>query len=290
MAMWLTTRVRRHSHVLLAAPAVLWLLAFFVLPLILVLGISFLTRNLGGTPGLPLTIEHYERVFSTFDGILIRSLRIAALTTAICWLLGYPLAFYISTRRRSFVRGLLLFLVILPFWTNFLVRTYALRVLFGLEGPINGLLLGSGLVQEPIGFLNTEFAVLLGLVYGFLPFMVLPIYASVERLDWRLVEAARDLGANDWQSFRRIILPLTLPGVVAGSALVFIPAIGAYVTPDLLGGIRGLMIGNLIQRQYSGTGNLPLGAALSTVLLVTVLLTLLIYVWLNGRREALHGQ
>lgn len=290
MAMWLTTQLRRHNNMLLAAPAVLWLLLFFILPLFLVFVISFLTRTTGGTPGLPFTFEHYERVFSTFDGVFLRSVQIAVKTTLICLLVGYPMAFFISMRHRSVVRGFLLFLVILPFWTNFLVRTYALRVLLGLEGPINGMLMRLGLVSEPVAFLNTEFAVIMGLVYGFLPFMVLPIYASVERLDFRLVEAAQDLGANDWHTFWHVVLPLTLPGVVAGCALVFIPAIGAYVTPDLLGGVNGLMIGNLIQRQYSGTGNLPLGAALSTVMLGAVMLTLLIYAWFAGRGSTQHGK
>ena len=290
MAMWLTVQLRRHNHALLALPALIWLLLFFILPLFLVLVISVLTRNTGGVPGLPFTFEHYERVFSTFNGVFVQSVVIAAQTTLICLLMGYPLAFFISTRQRAFVRGFLLFLVILPFWTNFLVRTYALRVLLGLEGPINGVLVQFGLVGEPVAFLNTEFAVIVGLVYGFLPFMVLPIYASVERLDFRLVEAARDLGANDWHTFWRVVLPLTLPGIVAGCALVFIPAIGAFVTPDLLGGVKGLMIGNLIQRQYSGTGNLPLGAALSTVMLGAVMLTLLIYAWFSGRRNTIHDQ
>lgn len=282
--MWLTARLHFRRDILLAAPAVLWLLAFFVLPLIFVLGISFFTRGTGGTPELPLTLEHYERVFSTFGSIYLSSVQIALLTTMICLLVGYPMAFFISTRKTAFARGVLLFLVILPFWTNFLVRTYALRVLLGLEGPLNAILLDLQVVQEPVGFLNTQFAVILGLVYGFLPFMVLPIYASVERFNFRLVEAARDLGAKDWQSFWAIVLPLTFPGVVAGCVLVFIPAIGAFVTPDLLGGVKGLMIGNLIQRQYSGNGNLPLGAAMSTVMLTAVLITLMIYSWLVSRK------
>lgn len=290
MAVWLTSRVRRHNELLLAAPAIGWLALFFVVPLFLVFVISFLTRGTGGTPTLPFTLEHYDRVFTTFSSVFARSVFIAGKTTLICLLVGYPMAFFISTRKHAFTRGFVLFLVILPFWTNFLVRTYALRVLLGLEGPINGLLMGTGLIDDPIPFLNTEFAVILGLVYGFLPYMVLPIYASVERLDRRLVEAARDLGANDWHTFWRIVLPLTMPGVIAGSVLVFIPAIGAFVTPDLLGGVEGLMIGNLIQRQYSGNGNLPLGAALSTVLLGSVMLTLMIYTWFVTRKGGKNGQ
>ncbi|MFW5691048.1 MAG: ABC transporter permease [Chloroflexota bacterium] len=278
MAAWLTTRIRRYNAVLLAIPALLWLLIFFVLPLIIVLGISFMSRDLGGGPTLPLTLDQYERVFGVFSGVFVRSVRIAFISTAIALILGYPLAFFIKTRRSAFVRGFALFLVILPFWTNFLVRTYAWQVLLGQEGPINAVITRLGLAAEPVQFLNTEFAVIVGLVYGFLPFMVLPIYASVERFDFRQVEAARDLGANDWQTFWRVVLPQTMPGVIAGCILVFIPAIGAFVTPDLLGGTQGLMIGNLIDRQYKGTGNLPLGAALSIVLMGTVMLSLLVYI------------
>jgi spermidine/putrescine transport system permease protein len=183
------------------------------------------------------------------------------------------------------VRQFALFMVILPFWTNFLVRTYAWRILLGREGTINEILLKLGVISEPLQLLNTEFAVLIGLVYGFLPFMVLPIYASVERFDFRFVEAARDLGANDWHTFWRVVLPMTLPGVIAGCILVFIPAIGTFVTSDLLGGTRGLMIGNLIQNQFRGTGNMPLGAAVSTVMMVLVMISLMIYVRFVRREQ-----
>lgn len=289
MAAWLTVQLRKYNGFLLALPAILWLAIFFVLPLAIVLVVSFMTRGTGGGAILPFTIEHYERVFNVFDVVFIRSVRIAFLTTVICLLVGYPLAFFIKTRQSSLLRQFALFLVILPFWTNFLVRTYAWRVLLGREGTVNEILMRVGLVNEPVQMLNTEFAVLLGLVYGFLPFMVLPIYASVERFDFRFVEAARDLGANDWHTFWRVVLPLTLPGVIAGCILVFIPAIGAFVTPDLLGGTRGLMIGNLIQSQFRGTGNLPLGAALSNVLMLMVMVSLIVYIWFVGRREQNNG-
>jgi spermidine/putrescine transport system permease protein len=192
--------------------------------------------------------------------------------------MGYPLALFIRTRQSAVLRRLALFLIILPFWTNFLVRTYAWRMLLGREGVINNVLQTFGATGEPLQLLNTEFAVMVGLVYGFLPFMVLPIYASVERFDFHFVEAAFDLGANKWQTFWRVMLPMTLPGVLAGCVLVFIPAIGAFVTPDLLGGRQGLMIGNLIQSQFGATGNLPLGAAMSMVMLSLVLIPLVIYV------------
>lgn len=281
----LTAYTRRQNGFLLALPAILWLLFFFIFPLAIVLVVSFMTRGTGGSAVLPLTLDHYERVFTVFDGVFLRSVRIAFITMVICLLAGYPLAFFIRTRRNAWVRNMALFLVILPFWTNFLVRTYAWRILLGREGTINELLLNVGIIQQPLQLLNTEFAVLVGLTYGFLPFMVLPIYASVERFDFRFVEAARDLGANDWHTFWRVVLPMTMPGVIAGCILVFIPAIGAFVTPDLLGGTRGLMIGNLIQGQFRGTGNMPLGAALSVVMMSVVMLSLIFYVRFSNRER-----
>lgn len=268
---------------LLALPAIVWLGIFFLLPLLIVLIISFMTRGSGGNPIFPFTFAHYERVFGTFWSVIWRSLVISFATTVICLLAGYPIAFYIRTRRTEFGKQLALFMVILPFWTNFLVRIYAWRVILGREGILNSALLNLQLIQEPLELLNTEFSVLLGIVYGFLPFMVLPIYASLSRFDFRFAEAGYDLGANDWSVFWRIMLPMTLPGVVAGCILVFIPAIGSFVTPDLLGGTRGLMIGNLIQGQYSGNGNMPLGAALSVVLMGIVMLALIVYVTTTDR-------
>jgi len=270
----------------LAFPAAFWLFFFFILPLFIVLVVSFLSRGQGGVAILPPTLEHYERTFGVFSPVLWRSLQIALVTTVVCLLIGYPLAFFISTRRSTAARQIGLFLVILPFWTNFLVRTYAWRILLGDDGTINGFLMNLGLIGEPLRLLNTPFAVLVGLVYGFLPFMVLPIYASVERFNFRFVEAAHDLGANDWRAFWRVVFPLTLPGVFAGSALVFIPSVGSFVTPDLLGGTRGLMIGNLIQKQFGGSGNMPLGSALSIVMMAVVMISLLLYVRFGTRRDS----
>lgn len=279
MAASLTARLRtfKPGGLLLALPAIFWLGCFFILPLLIVLVISFLTRGSGGSVVLPFTLENYERVFDVYWIVLQRSIWIALLTTLICLLVGYPLAFFIRTRRNNFTKQFALFLVILPFWTNFLVRTYAWRIILGREGIINSWLMNAGIINEPLPLLNTEFSVLLGLVYGFLPFMVLPIYASVSKFDFRFVEAAHDLGANDWSAFWRVMLPMTLPGVIAGCILVFIPAIGTFITSDLLGGTQGLMIGNLIQNQYRGVGNLPVGAALSIVMMAIVMLALLFY-------------
>lgn len=270
----------------LASPTIAWLVLFFSLPLIFVLVASFLSRGLGGVPVLPPTLAHYARTFDVFGPVIVRSVWVALLTTALSLLVGYPLAFFISRRRDARVRLALLFLVLLPFWTNFLVRTYALITILQRDGLLNTLLQRLGLIHEPLQLLYTPGAVMLGLVYGYLPFMVLPIYASVERLEMRYVEAAHDLGANDWRAFWRVIVPLTLPGVVAGSILVFIPAIGAFVTPDLMGGTRGLMIGNLIQGQFRGRGNIPLGSAISMVLLVLVFVGVLVYTRWGEREDA----
>lgn len=278
MAAWLTTRMQKHSSFLLAVPGLIWLGIFFIAPLFIVLGLSFMTRGSGGAPQLPLTLDHYGRTINTFGVVLQRSIWIAFLTTTICLVAGYPLAYFIRSRKSASVRNFALFLIVLPFWTNFLVRTYAWRMLLGREGVLNNVLQTIGLTDGPLRLLNTEFAVLVGLVYGFLPFMVLPIYASIERFDFRYVEAAQDLGANNWHTFWRVMFPMTLPGVIAGSILVFIPAIGSFVTPDLLGGTSGLMIGNLIQSQFRGTGNLPLGAAASIVMLSLVFIPVVLYV------------
>lgn len=272
------TRERTQGR-LLALPALLWLFLFFLLPLVIVLVVSLMTRGRAGTVTLPLTLENYERVFSTYLPTFGDSILIALLTTIICLVVGYPLAFFISTRERRWVQQVALFLVILPFWTNFLVRTYSWKVILGPDGVISALL-GGG-----VNLLNTNFAVLIGLVYGFLPFMVLPIYTSIERFDFRLVEASHDLGANDWRAFWRVVFPLTLPGVAAGCILVFIPAIGAFVTPDLLGGTQGFMIGNLINQQFRGLGHWPRGAAASIVMMALVVVGLMFYTWMNRRRN-----
>jgi spermidine/putrescine transport system permease protein len=280
-----TTTLAATRAFFLASPAMGWLLLFFLLPLLFVGIASFMTRGPGGQPIAPWTLEHYERTFDVFGPVIWRTLGFAAMTTVVSLLLGYPTAMFIASRRRAGVRLALLFLVLLPFWTNFLVRTYALITIVQREGLLNAWLVRWGIVQEGVQLLFTPAAVVVGLVYGYLPFMVLPIYAAVDRLDRRFVEAAHDLGANDWRAFWRVIWPLTLPGVVAGSMLVFIPAIGAFVTPDLMGGTGGLMIGNLVQSQFRGRGNVPLGSAMSMVLLVIVFVGVIVYGRWGERRE-----
>ncbi len=198
----------------------------------------------------------------------------------ICLIFAYPFAYYLATRKES-VRNIMLVFVMIPFWTNFLVRNYAWRVLLGNGGPVSRATEAVGLGETSILFTPT--AVVLGLVYGYLPFMVLPLYASIERIDWRLVEASRDLYASGWTSFRKIILPLSMPGVIAGSILVFIPSLGAYVTPELLGGAKTTLLGSYIVTQFLTARNWPAGAALSMVLMVIMLITTIIYFRKDGK-------
>ncbi|NOT09198.1 MAG: ABC transporter permease [Gemmatimonadales bacterium] len=240
----------------------------------IMLGMSLMPRGVYGGVEPGFTLEHYRRFFEPlYLQVLLRTAFWAALATALCLLLGYPVAWAMAQSRR---RGLLLFLVVLPFWTSFLVRTFAMIFLLRDTGLINGALLGLGIVDRPIALLYTPFAVLLGLVYGFLPFMILPIYASLEKLDPSLLEAAEMLGARPRDRFFQVILPLSMPGVVAGSLLVFIPALGSFVTSDLLGGAKQAMIGNLVQNQFTIARNWPFGSAASFILMFLVLVVVLV--------------
>ncbi|MGF1495032.1 MAG: ABC transporter permease [Microcoleaceae cyanobacterium] len=250
----------------------LWLSTFFILPLLVVLLYSFLERDTYGGVRWIFTPTNYQQLFNPlYLRVFWRSLQLAGLTTLICLLLGYPLAFFIATRR-SVWRSVLLILVIVPFWTNFLIRTYAWMVILRKQGVVNALLENLQVIDEPVTLLFTPLAVVIGLVYGYLPFMVLPLYATLEQLDFSLVEAAQDLGANDWRSFWRVIFPLSRGGIVAGSVLVLIPALGAFITPDILGGAKTLMIGNLIQNQFFQARHWPFGSALSIILMILVLI------------------
>ncbi|MGQ9610523.1 MAG: ABC transporter permease [bacterium] len=215
---------------------------------------------------------------------IVRSFWMAMANTLICLVIGYPVAYYISHRSIR-VKNILLILTILPFWTNFLVRTYAWMVILRGEGLINTILIKLGLINEPLQLLFTSGAVLTGLVYGYLPFMILPLYASIEKVNPSLLEAAYDLGANRIQTFLRVMLPLTYPGIIAGSILVFVPSLGAFVTPDLLGGAKVIMIGNLIQNQFLKVRNYPFGSALSFILMGVVLILLFFYVKLGEKED-----
>ncbi|MGB8703148.1 MAG: ABC transporter permease, partial [Thermosynechococcaceae cyanobacterium] len=231
-------------------PATCWLIFFFAVPLLIVLVYSFLQPSSYANIAWNFTLQNYQQIFNAlYLGIFGRSLWLALLTTLVCVAIGYPLAYFI-VRQSPPWRSFLLLLVIIPFWTNFLVRTYAWMILLRQQGVINSLLISLHLIDKPLDLLFTPFAVGIGLIYGYLPFMVLPIYSSLERFDFSLLQAAQDLGANGVQAFFRVVLPLTLKGIVAGSLLVFIPSVGAFVTPDILGGAKTIMVGNLIQNQF----------------------------------------
>jgi spermidine/putrescine transport system permease protein len=254
-------------------PTHLWLAGLLAAPLAITVAYSLLTRGAYGGLGLPWTIENYTRLADRlYLTIILRTFAIAAAATAISLLLGFPLALFIS--RSGSRKNLWLQLVMLPFWTSFLVRTYAWLFLLRETGLINTLLMRTGIISQPLPMLYNEGAVLLGLVYGYLPFMVLPIYASLERLDPNLEEAAADLGARPLETLARVVLPLSAPGIRAGCALVFIPCLGAYLTPDLLGGGRTVLIGNLVQNQFTNARDWPFGAAVSLLTMAVVMLLL----------------
>ena len=254
----------------LALPSYVYLIFLFVIPLLIIGIYSFASRSRTGRPKLEAwNLDSITKIFTDdlIRSIFGRSVVVALITTALCLLIGYPFAYYIATRRER-VRNLLLLFVMIPFWTNFLVRTYAWRVLLGEDGPVTELGRFLGLWDS---MLFTLPAVYLGLIYGFLPFMVLPLYAAIERLDWSLVEAARDLYASGWGAFRKVTLPMTRSGIIAGSILVFIPSLGAYVTPDILGGAKTTLIGNYIVNQFLTARNWPLGSAVSMAIMVVML-------------------
>jgi spermidine/putrescine transport system permease protein len=274
---------------LIVVPAAIWLLLFFTLPLLIVVAISFVERGRAGGVKLPLvfTFEYYQRLVDPlYLGIFWSSVRIGLIVTIACVLVGYPMALFISRvapRRRS----AMLLLVMIPFWTNFLVRTYALKLLLSAEGVINNLLVGAGLVDAPLDLLFNNFAVVLGLVYGYFPFAVLPMYASIEKFDMTLVEAAGDLGANLRRAFLRIMLPLTAPGIIASVILVFVPVVGAFITPDIMGGGKVEMIGTLINRQFGVARNWPFGSAMSLALMLMVVVGVVYYLRSSQESERL---
>jgi spermidine/putrescine transport system permease protein len=272
---------------LLLLPATAWLVIFFVAPLFIVLIYSFLERGTYGGVVWQFTLENIQRVFDPlYLDTFFRSVYIAVITTVVCLLIGFPLAFYIATRPPR-TRNALLLALMIPFWTNFLIRTYAwLNILRTNTGLINVSLMSIGLIKKPLPLFGNDFAIILGLVYGWLPDMVLPLYAALERLDWDLVEAASDLYASKSKVFQRIIWPLALPGVIAGSMLVFIPSLGAFVTPAILGGGKSLMIGNIISNQFLSAHDWPFGAALSTLMMVLMLLATLVYFRSTSSRGA----
>jgi spermidine/putrescine transport system permease protein len=259
-----------------AVPAYVYLIAFFVLPLIIVFVFSFASRGRTGRPILDgWNVDGWARLADPLVSTIVgRSLFVAVLNTVLCLIIGYAFAYWIATRPKQSTRTLLLVLVLIPFWSNFLVRTYAWRMLLDSDGYITQLGEFTGLWGRMIFTLP---AVFLGLLYGYLPFMVLPLYAAIERIDWSLVEAGRDLYASGTRAFLKITLPLSRPGIIAGSILVFIPSLGAYVTPDILGGAKTTLLGNFIVTQFGAARNWPFGSALSGAILIVMLLATILY-------------
>jgi spermidine/putrescine transport system permease protein len=267
----------------LMAPALAWLVGLMVIPCGLVLALAFFQRGIYGGVDYSFTLENFSRVFDPlYAGIFLRSARIAGTATAIAVVLGYAAAYAIASCRRS-LQPVLLFFAVLPFWSNYLIRTYAWIVLLNREGLVTQLLRWFGYEGEPPSMLYTEGAVIAGLVYNYLPFVILACYAPLSRLNPELAEASRDLGGSAFITFRRIVLPLTLPGIAAGAVFVFVLSIGNFVTPALLGGGRFQMIGNLIYDQFLTANDWPFGAALSMALIAIMMLLLFVQAYASDR-------
>lgn len=284
----------------LLAPTWLMIGIFVVTPVALMGIYSFLTKEFRGGVDWSFSLAAYDQFFLnrglfgdepptlewTYITIFLRSIWQAGFATFLCLVVGFPTAWFIATRTPN-VRGVWLFLITIPYWVNLLIRTVSLKFLIRDNGPLNEALIGTGLISHPLPLVNTDLAVQLGLFYSYLPFMVLPIYAAVERYNFAYSEAAADLYASRWVTLREIVLPIVKPGIVAGCLLVFIPSLGAFLAPDLLGGAKTFMIGSLIEEQFKGSlGNWPFGAAVSMVLMTLVMAALLAY----ARLAAKEGQ
>ena len=280
-----------HGRRLVIALPYLWLLVFFTLPFVIVLKISLAEVLLGRPPYSPLWqyledstlqiqlhLDNYRRLWEDplYFISYLKSLKIAGVSTLVCLLLGYPMAYAIA-RSRDSLRNLLLMLVILPFWTSFLIRVYAWIGILKSNGLLNNLLLALGVIDHPLTLLHTDFAVHLGIVYSYLPFMVLPLYATLSRMDLTLLEAAADLGCRPWKAFLSVTLPLSLPGIIAGCMLVFIPAVGEFVIPDLLGGPDSLMIGKVLWTEFFSNRDWPAASAVAVVMLVLLVVPLALF-------------
>lgn len=283
----------------LMLPAWLVIGFFLLVPVAIMLVYSFLTKEFRGGVIWEFSLAAYDQFFFdrglfgdeaptiewTYINIFLRSIWQAALATVLCLLIGFPTAWFIATRGGAY-RSLWLFLITIPYWVNLLIRTISMKFLIRDTGPMNEFFLTIGLITEPLHLINTAFAVQLGLFYSYLPFMVLPVYASVERYNFSLSEAAADLYASRWITLRHIILPVVKPGIIAGCVLVFVPSLGAFLAPELLGGAKNFMIGSLIEDQFKGSaGNWPFGAAASMILLTLVLIALGFYAREQGRSQ-----
>lgn len=254
-----------------------WLVLFVFMPNLMIIGTSFLTRDDANLIELTFTLDNYIRLFDPlYAKVMLHSFYMALVATLLCLLIGYPFAYAIAKMPVKW-RPFMLFLVIVPFWTNSLIRTYGLKIMLGTRGVLNNTLLYLDIIDKPIRIMYTEYAVMIGLVYILLPFMVLPLYSAIEKLDHNYIEAARDLGANKFQTFVKVIFPLTMPGIIAGSLLVLLPALGMFYVADLLGGAKNLLIGNVIKSQVLNARDWPFGAATSIALTMAMAVMLYAY-------------
>ena len=275
---------KRRKSAILSVPMSVWTFAFVGIVLLYILVLSFM-KSIPGEYAVEytFTLENYRRLFSEeYLRVLLNSIVLAAITTVLCLLIGYPFGYFMARAKRRW-RGILMLLVIVPFWTNALVRIYGWKILMLGSGPISNIAIALGLTDEPLKLLNTYGAVLLGMVYALIPFMILPTYSSVEKMDWSLVHASRDMGASPARALFTVTLPLTSPGVLAGVVLVFVPAIGLFFISDLLGGSMQIYAGNLVRDQLLKAKDLPFAAAISMALLVLTLLILWVYRKAGGK-------
>lgn len=280
--------IRSFRQLILLGPGLIWLGALLIVPCTLVLVYSFFERGVYGGIDYSFTFENYTRAMDPlYLRIFWQSFKIAAMTTSLALLLGYPAAYFIALCRPRTQRVLLV-LAILPFWSNFLIRTYAWIVILNREGLINRSLAALGLTEAPLSLLYNQFSIVIGLLYAYLPFMILALYSSISRLGAELREASTDLGGNVWQTFVNVTLPLTVPGIAAGCVFVFVLSVGNFIAPDLLGGGRTIMVGNLIYDQFLSARDWPFGSALAFVLIGIMLTLLFLQAWLINRRSKMR--
>ncbi len=261
---------------LLSTPYILWTLLFTIIPLIIIFIFSISSSNQIGEISFDFTIDKYKQFFEPiYIDVFFRSVKLSLYSTIVCLIVGYPVAYIIANKGLR-IRNFLIIFILLPQWTNFLLRTYAWMSILKDNGPINSFLLRTGIINEPLTLLYTDGAVLMGMVYNFLPYMILPIYTVILKIDKNYIEAARDLGANTVTTFRKIIFPLSMPGVVSGVIMVFMPAISTFVISDLLGGGHSMLMGNLIQNQFLAARNWQFGSAISMILILIILISMLL--------------
>lgn len=269
----------------MALPMLVYAALFVGLSLVYVIGLSMMSRGEGFSAQAPVGLHNYARIISPlYLKSLGQSLRLAAFTALFCLLLGYPFAYFMAKANPK-ARTWIMMLLIVPFWTNALIRIYGWKILLSAGGPINSILLNTGLIARPLRLLYTDFAVQVGMVYAMIPFLILPVYSAVERMDWAMVEASRDLGASPMKAFITVTLPMTLPGVLAGLVLTFIPSIGLFFLSDILGGSNTMLWGNMVHNELLKSRDLPFAAALSVVLLLLTGAVILLYRRMGGKSE-----